>query len=195
MKFTKKSIVGALGAFVLGIGAIVFAQTQFTEVNDLMFRSRTPQVRASGNISVRDLAGTAIGAVSFGRPAIVTTGTTVTRTLLYTECGAVIIDNGSSSTQTYTLPAVANAGCQFTFIAGDAGGEILVNSAASATCVITSFAAVGADADTGIITDTSCNTGLKNTAATNAIGDSLTLISDGTRWLGVGITSGIWAAQ
>lgn len=180
-------IVGGIFAFV----AIAFAQTQFTEVNDLLFRSQNPQIRAVGTISVRDRAGTAVGSLASGRPSIVTTA--ATRTLLATECGAVIVGNATASTQVFTLPAIANAGCQFTFIAGHADTEIQFKSATAVTCVFTHFAAVGADADTAIVTDASCEGGIKNTAASNAVGDSITIISDGTRWLGVGIASGIWA--
>lgn len=187
----KYTIWSALG--ILAVAAVVYAQTQFTEVNDLLFRSMSPQMRLAGTGSVRNLAGTGSGMLAHASPSIVTTAST--RTLLVSECGAIVVGNATSGTQTFTLPGVANTGCTFTFVAGHASGEILVNAAAVATCVITSFAAVGADADTGIVTDTSCETGLKNTAATNAIGDSLTITADGTRWLGVGITSGIWAAQ
>lgn len=122
--------------------------------------------------------------------------TTGNLTLTNAHCGRTIVNNATTGAQTFTLPAVADVpGCEITLLAGHADGEILVNMAASGTCVITTFGAVGADADTAIVTDASCDTGLKNTAATNAIGDSLKLVSDGTRWLGVGITTGIWASQ
>lgn len=191
--FKKLGVLSGIvvAATVLSVAVIVYAQTQLTEVNDLLFRSRNPQIRLSGTVSFRDTAGTAASAVASSRPSIVTTA--ATRTLLVSECGAVIVGNATSSTQVFTLPAIANAGCAFTFIAGHADTEIQFKSAAVATCVFTHFAAVGADADTAIVTDTSCEGGIKNTAATNAIGDSITIISDGTRWLGVGQASGIWA--
>lgn len=190
----RKKILSSLAAMLLLVVAVsVYSQNQLTELFDVVFRPQNPQMRVVGTLSVRDSAGTAAGALAYARNAIVTTA--ATRTIAINECGSVIVGNATSGTQVFTLPAVANTGCMLTFIAGDAGGEILVNMAAAGTCVVTSFAAVGADADTGIVTDASCNTGLKNTAATNAIGDSLTIVSDGTRWLGVGITSGIWASQ
>jgi len=152
----------------------------------------------TGNTSIGDAnadAHASLGSWTGFRPlALVHTSGNLT--LTNAHCGRTIIDNATSAAQTFTLPAVADVpGCQIKFIAGHADGEILINMAASGTCVITTFAAVGADADTAIVTDASCDTGLKNTAATNAIGDSLTLVSDGTRWLGVGITSGIWTSQ
>lgn len=107
--------------------------------------------------------------------------------------GGTFLATKGSATQTYTLPAVA-AGLKYTFICGHAGGEILIDQAGVEVITITSFAAVGADADTGIVAPAG-GTGIKNTAATNAIGDSITLVSDGVGWYGVGITSGIWASQ
>lgn len=121
-------------------------------------------------------------------------GTTSTYTLTTALSGTVYVATLGSATQTYTLPAVATAGVQFTFVCGHASGEILVTPQASEAIVLTSFAAVGADADTGIISP-AAGTGVKNTAATNAIGDNLTLISDGVQWNTLGITGGIWASQ
>lgn len=153
----------------------------------------------TGNVVLGDAAGDAhgtLGTFYYRRKYTLSTTTGAQTALAATDCGSIQEGAATSSTQTYTLPAVSgNAGCTITFIAGHADTEILINSAASATCVITTFAAVGTDADTQIVTDTSCSTGLKNTAATNAIGDTITLVTNGTVWYGIGITSGIWAAQ
>jgi len=124
----------------------------------------------------------------------VTQDTTATYALATSDSGRVYVATKTSGTQTYTLPAVATAGVYFTFVCGHASGEILINPQASEEIVITSFVAVGADADTGIVSP-AAGTGIKNTAATNAIGDSITLVSSGTKWFSVGITSGIWASQ
>jgi len=143
-------------------------------------------------------ATTHTGAVSFTgatngiiSPTVV--GTDATYTLTAAMSGGTWFATKGSATQTYTLPAVA-AGLKYTFICGHASGEILIDQAASEVITITTFAAVGADADTAIIA-TAGGTGIKNTAGTNAIGDAITLISDGTGWYSVGITSGIWASQ
>lgn len=143
----------------------------------------------TGNVQ-GDVTGNVVGGVR--RP--VTEGTANTYDLATTDSGRVYVATKTSATQTYTLPAVATAGVTFTFICGHADGEILVTPQASEAIVITTFAAVGADADTAIVAP-AAGTGVKNTAATNAIGDSLTLVSSGTKWYGVGITSGIWASQ
>lgn len=198
MKFFRnhKTLTGVI-AGILSWVAVAFAQTQFTEVNDLLFRSQSPQVRYSGTLSFRTLAGTSVaninqtGQMATRRPAYVTTA--ATQTLTTADCGAVIVGNATSSTQVFTLPAIGTTGCMFTFIAGHADTEIQFKTPTAVTCVFTHFAAVGADADTAIVTDASCEGGIKNTAGSNAIGDSITIISDGTRWLGVGIASGIWA--
>lgn len=144
---------------------------------------------ASGGI-----VGDVTGQVTGGNIRPVTEGTSDTYTLATTGSGRVYVATKGSATQTYTLPAVATAGVQFTFVCGHASGEILITPQASEAIVITSFAAVGADADTGIVAP-AAGTGIKNTAATNAIGDSITLVSSGTKWFSVGITSGIWASQ
>jgi hypothetical protein len=137
-------------------------------------------------------AVTSTGAVS-GPRFFQTDASAATITVTAAQSGGTFLATKGSATQTYTLPAVA-AGLRYTFICGHASGEILIDQAASEVITITSFAAVGVDADTGIIA-TAAGTGIKNTAATNAIGDSITLISDGTGWYSIGIGSGIWASQ
>jgi len=128
-----------------------------------------------------------------GVPKGLVIGTTATYALTAAQTGTVFVATAASGTQTYTLPAVA-AGLTYTFICGHAAGEILVTPTGSVGTTFATFAAVGVDADTAIVTLTA-GTGLKNTAATNAISDCLTLISDGVGWRGIGITSGIWATQ
>jgi hypothetical protein len=137
-----------------------------------------------------DVTGNLIG----GNRRPVVEGDTGTYALATSGSGTVYVATKDSATQTYTLPAVATAGVYYTFICGHASGEILITPKSGEAIVITSFAAVGADADTGIVAP-AAGTGIKNTAATNAIGDSITLVSSGTKWFSVGITSGIWASQ
>ena len=132
------------------------------------------------------------GAIS-GPTFFQTDATAATITVTAAQSGGTFLATKSSSTQTYTLPATA-LGLKYTFICGHASGEILINQAGSEVITITSFAAVGVDADTGIIAPAG-GTGIKNTAATNAIGDCITLIASATAWYGVGISSGIWASQ
>lgn len=125
----------------------------------------------------------------------VTVGTDATYALAATDANRVYIATKTSATQTYTLPVATTGGLVFTFICGHASGEILVTPQTGEAIIITTFAAVGADADTAIVAP-AAGTGVKNTAGTNAIGDSMTIVSDGVgAWYGIGITSGIWASQ
>lgn len=136
---------------------------------------------------------TATPVFSAGVPRGFSTTTADTIAITAAQTGTVFLATKSSATQVFTLPAAA-AGLTYTFICGHASGEILVNPTGSIATTFTAFATVGVDADTTIVT-LSAGTGFKNTAATNAIGDSITVVSDGTNWFGVGITSGIWATQ
>lgn len=110
--------------------------------------------------------------------------------------GSIYIATKTSATQKFTLPAASAgiAGVFYTFMCGHADGEILIDQAGNEVIKITTFAAVGADADTAIVT-TAGGTGIKNTAGTNAIGDSVTLFCDGANWYSLGITTGVWASQ
>lgn len=150
-------------------------------------------ITATGGVAGA-VTGNVTGNLTGGNIRPVTEGTAATYALTTADSGRVYVATKTSATQTYTLPAVATAGVYFTFICGHADGEILVTPAASEAIVITTFAAVGADADTAIVAP-AAGTGIKNTAATNAIGDSITLVSSGTKWFSVGISSGIWASQ
>lgn len=124
----------------------------------------------------------------------VVSDTDATHTLDKSQSGNVFIATKSSATQTYTLPAVVNDGARYTFVCGHADGEILVTPQSGEAIKIVTFSGVGTDADTAIVAP-AAGTGVKNTAATNAVTDSLTVFSDGTQWLGLPITSGIWASQ
>lgn len=118
-----------------------------------------------------------------------------TRTLTDSESNSIIVATKSSATQTFTLPLASTAGLQFTFICGNAGGEILVDPDDADDIKGFTFSAIGADADTAALAPAD-NTGIKNTAATNVVGDCITLVSDGgTKWYTIGPTSGIWATQ
>lgn len=108
--------------------------------------------------------------------------------------GSINIAKKGSATQTYTLPAATTAGLWYTFVCGHASGELLINPATGEKIVTLTWAAIGADADTGQISNTT--TGIKNTAATNVLGDNITLVSDGVdTWFGLGMPTGIWATQ
>lgn len=153
----------------------------------------TGAITATGGVAGA-LTGNVSGVVTGNFIKTVVEGTASTYALATTGSGNVYVATKTSATQTYTLPAVATAGVYYTFICGHADGEILITPKASEAIVITTFAAVGADADTAIVAP-AAGTGIKNTAGSNAVGDSITLVSSGTKWYSVGITTGIWASQ
>jgi len=118
------------------------------------------------------------------------TTTAATATLTEADSGKVTIATLSSGTQTFTLPAAARVGQRFTFVCGHASGEILISVATGDNIVGKTD---GGSAGTGIATATS--TGIKNTAATNVVGDFVTLVSDGvTTWYMTSV-AGVWASR
>jgi hypothetical protein len=106
------------------------------------------------------------------------------------DSGTVYVSTKASATQVFTLPTAATAGLQYTFVCGNAGTEIHVGVTGAETIATKTH---GANDATGIIT--TATTGLlKNTAASNVVGDFITLVSDGvSRWYGVSI-AGVWSA-
>jgi hypothetical protein len=100
----------------------------------------------------------------------------------------VFIATKASLTQTFTLPAASTAGLQYTFICGDDGGELRILGSAGDTIKLKTAAG-------GTLLSIAANTGIKNTAATNIVGDTITLVSDGvTFWYAVS-QNGIFASN
>ena len=135
---------------------------------------------------------------------LLSAGASATRNVITTTASAVTLtaaDSGntyyctaSSGTQTFTLPAAAS-GLEFTFVCGHASGEILITPVTGDAIRTMAFAAIGADADTGAVAP-AAGTGIKNTAATNVVGDNITLrCLDATTWQGISMPQGIWASQ
>lgn len=112
------------------------------------------------------------------------------KTVTTAESGKVYMATASSGTQTFTLPdAGTTAGYVYQFICGHASGEILINPASGDKIRIK------ATEDAGASVAPAAGTGVKNTAATNVLGDHLELVFDGVdTWHMVG-QSGIWASQ
>lgn len=124
------------------------------------------------------------GATVTGIARPVRTSTEATYTLTHAMSGMVYRGTRDTSTQIITLPAATTPGLEFTFICGHASGEININPG-TATMTGVAF-------DGNALT-VATNKDLKNTAATNVVGDVVTVVSDGTGWL---ITSihGVWAS-
>lgn len=106
--------------------------------------------------------------------------------------GATFITNRTSTTTTYTLPAAsaANAGLKFRFLLGNVGTELLVNPIGTDTISIK-----GANTATAANITTAAGAGIKNTAATHILGDTVELLSDGAGQWKMTNESGTWAAQ
>ena len=131
--------------------------------------------------------GAISGVTSLNRPVEATTAET--EAVSATESGKAFIQTRSSTTVTYTLPAAA-AGLTYTFVCGHADSEILITPAAG-DAIVTKIHA----AQDGTALAPAAGTGIKNTAATNVAGDSITLVAlDGTTWYGTSII-GLWASQ
>lgn len=115
--------------------------------------------------------------------------TAETEAVSASESGKVYVQTRSSTTVTFTLPAAA-AGLEYTFICGHAGSEILITPATGDAIVGKTS---GADDGTGIAP--AAGTGIKNTAATNVVGDHCTLVAlDTTTWYMKSV-AGVWASQ
>jgi len=112
-----------------------------------------------------------------------------TKSYSVAQNGKTVIATKASGTQTFTIPAASTAGLTYSFICGHASGEILINSANSSD----TFSIKASEGGASVVT--AAGTGIKNTAATNVLGDHITLISNGaTGWYGVA-QSGTWASQ
>jgi hypothetical protein len=120
----------------------------------------------------------------------VTVTTADTLTLTDTDSHRVVIARKSTATQTFTIPSGTElAGREYTFVCGHASGEILINSANAGD----TFSVKASEAGASVVT--AAGTGIKNTAATNILGDSITLVSDGATGYILINQSGIWASQ
>ena len=112
-----------------------------------------------------------------------------TKQLTTSDSGYVYIAAKDSATQTFTLPSASRAGLHYTFVCGNAGGEMKIVGPSSDTIKVLTAGASG----TSLVV--AANTGIKNTAATNVVGDNITLVSDGTQiWYGIS-QNGIFASN
>lgn len=143
-------------------------------------------VTVGGTLAVT--GATTFTAASTG-PVPVEATTADTEAVTAAESGKVFVQTRSSTTVTYTLPAAA-AGLTYTFVCGHADSEILITPA-TGDAIVTKIHA----AQDGTALAPAAGTGIKNTAATNVAGDSITLVAlDATTWYGTSII-GLWASQ
>lgn len=131
----------------------------------------------------------AITGASVAGKALTEAVTAETESVSADESGKVYVQTRTSTTVTFTLPG-AVAGLTYTFVCGHADSEILINPASGDAIVGKTH---GAENATGIAP--AAGTGIKNTAATNVVGDHCTLVAlDTTTWYMTSV-AGVWASQ
>lgn len=114
-------------------------------------------------------------------PAVAGAGTTVV--LTNAQSGSICINIATSGAQSFTLP-VGVAGTEFTFICGNTTVGFTVTNASQVIHFKTSASGT-------VLTST---TTLTNTQGTAIVGDTISLVCDGTAWWMTAI-SGIFAAS
>jgi hypothetical protein len=125
----------------------------------------------------------------FADPAPETTSAD-TDTLTVADSGRTFICTKGSATQTFTLPLASTLpGMKARFVCGSAAGEILINPNVADQISIKGLV----DHSTSV--KPTAGTGVKNTAATNVLGDYMVLESDGVNTWHEISGAGIWASQ
>lgn len=104
--------------------------------------------------------------------------------LTVADSGKVLINASTSGSPSWTLPANAASGIYFTFVCGNTTAGFTVTSASQVIHFKTSASGT-------VLTST---TTLTNTQGTAIVGDTITIVSDGTAWWMTAI-SGIFAAS
>lgn len=151
----------------------------------------TGNLTAGGTLAVTGAATFSSTAAFSGAVNLLTNVESVNadKTVTAAMSGRMFVDVKGSATTTFTLPAAA-AGLTYTFVCGDAAGEILITPATGDAIVTKTH-----PANDGAALAPAAGTGIKNTAATNVAGDHITLVAlDGTTWYGVA-QAGVWASQ
>jgi hypothetical protein len=120
-------------------------------------------LESGGIINVESGGAITIAAGGLVAPVALRTSDEDTYSLTKEMSGLIYIGTKATATQVISLPLPTTLGVVFIFICGHAGGEINIDPGA-ATYTITGVAATK---------------DLKNTAATNVIGDAVVLVSDG----------------
>lgn len=142
-------------------------------------------VASGGTITVESGGAIALAAgasVLGGYAGSVRTSTENTYVLTAAMSGLVYVGTKTSATQVIDLPAPTTAGLVFTFVCGHADGEININPGASTYTI------------KGISISVAAGKDLKNTAGSNAVGDTVTLISDGVSNWWIIQMQGTWAS-
>lgn len=178
--------VAQSGPGTSGLLQIVLIETDQLGVFNLSFQEASLESATYPSLAASIAAGTSKIAGS-GNLAVVETAA-ATETLTAQDSGRVTICTRTSATQVFTLPVVA-LGLLYTFVTTSAAGEVLVNPG-NASDVF----AIKVTSDQGASIVTAAGIGIKNTAATNVVGDLITVIGGTGKWIMLA-QSGIWASQ
>jgi hypothetical protein len=127
---------------------------------------------------------------AFAKNIRIFSDTTATITLEVSDSGKTYIAKRSSSTQTFTLPLASTAGLTYTFINGHVDGMIYIKGQSGDTINCKS----NADGTDRVSVSVAATTGLRNNAATNVLGDNITLVSDGISTWWMTAQSGIFSS-
>ena len=127
---------------------------------------------------------------AFAKNIRVWSDTTATITVTASDTGTTYIAKRSSSTQTFTLPSASTAGLTYTFINGHVDGMIYIKGQSGDTINCKS----NADGTDRVSVSVLATTGLRNNAATNVLGDNITLVSDGISTWWMTAQSGIFSS-
>jgi hypothetical protein len=127
---------------------------------------------------------------AFAKNIRVWSDTTATITVAASDSGTTYIAKRSSSTQTFTLPSASTAGLTYTFINGHVDGMIYIKGQSGDTINCKS----NADGTDRVSVSVAATTGLRNNAATNVLGDNITLVSDGISTWWMTAQSGIFSS-
>lgn len=181
----KEYFVAQGGPGSAGLLQIILIETDQAGTFNLSFQEASLDGATYPSLAASIVAGTNKVAGS-GNAAMVATNA-ATETLTATDSGRVTICTRTSTTQVFTLP-VAALGLVFQFVTTSAASEVLVNPG-NASDVFQIKAT-----NDGASVVTAAGVGIKNTAATNVVGDSIWLVGNVGGWISVG-QSGIWATQ
>jgi hypothetical protein len=127
---------------------------------------------------------------AFAKNIRIFSDTTATITVAASDSGKTYIAKRSSSTQTFTLPSASTAGLTYTFINGHVDGMIYIKGQSGDTINCKS----NADGTDRVSVSVAATTGIRNNAATNVLGDNITLVSDGISTWWMTAQSGIFSS-
>jgi hypothetical protein len=144
----------------------------------------TGAITASGGV-VGNVTGNVTGSVTgpLARPTASSAAVGATVVLTAADSGKVLINKSTSGTPSWTLPAKAD-GLYLTFVCGNTTAGFTVTAADAVIHFKTSASGT-------VLTST---TTLTNTQGTAIVGDTISIVCDGTAWWMTAI-SGIFAAS